>query len=114
MKALERAVKNSICYVTAISAYELMFGSARAKRQFDEQSLLGVTTVLPFSYATAQRAAQLHADLIHRNRDIGVKDVFIAAICLENQLPLLTSNTRHFSRVPNLVVIAVDEFVESS
>ncbi len=113
VKALERAVKNSACYVTAISAYELLFGAARAKHQIDEPSLLGVTSVLPFSYAAAQQAARLHADLIHRNRDIGIKDVLIAAICLENQIPLLTSNTRHFSRVPDLLVISIDEFIEN-
>jgi len=104
-------VKESDCYITAISAYEILFGAARAKRQIDRESLLGVTNILPFSYAAAQLAAQLHADLIHRNSDIGIKDVLIAAICLENQLPLLTSNTRHFSRVPNLQVIAVEEFI---
>ena len=113
VKALEQAVKESTCYITAIGAYELLFGAARAKRQIDEKSLLGVTNILPFSYGAAQLAAKLHADLIHRNSDIGIKDVLIAAICLENQLPILTSNTRHFSKVPNLQVIAVDEFIAS-
>lgn len=105
--AMERVAKESICYITAISAYELLFGAARAKRHIEEQSLLEITTVLPFSY----RAAQLAANLISQNQDIGVKDVLIAAICIENQLPLLTSNLRHFNRIPDLQVISAGEFV---
>lgn len=108
---MAKAAQESICYVTAITAYELLFGAARANRQIDEQSLLSFTTVLPFSYAAAQRAATLHAELIRQNQDIGIKDVLIAAICLENNLPILTSNLRHFSRVPSLHIIAVSDFV---
>lgn len=61
--------------------------------------------VLPFDAAAARRAATLHPELIHRNEDIGVKDVLIAAVCLEHSLPILTLNERHFSRVPGLEVI---------
>jgi tRNA(fMet)-specific endonuclease VapC len=62
-------------------------------------------TVLPFTEAVARRAARLHAELIQRNEDIGVKDVLIAASCLEHSLPILTLNERHVSRVPGLEVI---------
>lgn len=110
-RAMERAAKGSECYITAISAYELLFGAARARRQIEEQSLIEIATVLPFTYAAAQYAAKLHAALIQSNQGIGVQDVLIAAICIENQLPLLTSNLRHFNRVPELRVIAVSEFV---
>jgi len=109
--AMAKAAQDSICYVTAITAYELLFGAARANRRVEEQSLLGFTTVLPFSYAAAQRAATLHAELIRQNQDIGIKDVLISAICLENNLPILTANLRHFSRVPTLQVIAVSDFI---
>ena len=61
--------------------------------------------VLSLNDASARRAARLHADLISRNQDIGIKDVLIAAICLEHDLPLLTANDRHFSRVSDLAVI---------
>jgi tRNA(fMet)-specific endonuclease VapC len=109
--AMAKAAQHSTCYVTAITAYELLFGAARANRQVEEQSLLSFTTVLPFSYTSAQRAATLHAELIRQNQDIGIKDVLIAAICLENNLPILTGNLRHFNRVPSLQVIGVSNFV---
>jgi len=43
--------------------------------------------------------------------DIGVKDVLIASICLENDLPILTTNEQHFSRVQGLKVIAPAQFI---
>lgn len=71
--AMGKAARGYTCYITAISAYELLFGAARASRQVEEQSLLGIATVLPFSYAAAQNAANLHANLIRQNQDIGIK-----------------------------------------
>jgi predicted nucleic acid-binding protein len=109
--AVETAVKEYVCYVTSITVYELLYGVARAKKEIGEQALLGVLTVLPFTDTAARRAASLHADLIGQNRDIGVKDVLIAAICLEHGLPILTANNRHFSRVSNLTVIKPAELV---
>jgi len=109
--AVERAVKNYACYVTAITVYELLFGVARAQKQIGEEALLGVMSVAPFDDAAARRAARLHADLISRNEDIGVKDVLIAAICLEHSLPLLTLNERHFLRVPALRLLTPETFL---
>lgn len=111
--AVDRAVKEFDCYVTTITIYELLFGVARAKKEIGEQALLGTMTVLSFNDSAARRAADLHSELISSNKDIGVKDVLIAAICLENNLPILTTNEQHFSRVQGLKVITPSEFLSS-
>jgi tRNA(fMet)-specific endonuclease VapC len=107
--SVERAVRELDCCVTAITAYELLFGVARARRQIGEDALLGTLQTLPLDIAAARRAAQLHDELIRHNKDIGIKDVLIAAICLEHKLPLLTLNQQHFGRVPNLTVVTPAE-----
>jgi tRNA(fMet)-specific endonuclease VapC len=107
--AVEHAVRTLDCYVTVITAYELLFGMARTRRQIGEDALLGTMRSLSLDIATARRAAQLHDELIRRSQDIGVKDVLIAAICLEHELPLLTLNERHFERVPGLTVVTAIE-----
>lgn len=107
--AVEKAVRTQTCFVSAITAYELLFGAARARRWISEEELLGVMSVLPFDQPSARRAARLHAELISRNQDIGVKDVMIASICLEHNLPLLTTNVRHFERIPSLRILSIDE-----
>ena len=107
--AVERAVQELDCFVTVITAYELLFGVARARRQIGEDALLGNMHSLPLDITAARRAAQLHDQLIRHNQDIGVKDVLIAAICLEHELPLLTLNEEHFRRVSELTVVTVAE-----
>jgi tRNA(fMet)-specific endonuclease VapC len=109
--AVEKAVKEYNCCVTSITVYELLFGVARAKQEIGEQALLGVMTILPFNDAVAKRAATLHAELISQNQDIGIKDVFIAATCLEQAMPILTANEKHFSRVTGLEVITPVEIM---
>lgn len=107
--AVAQAVRNYTCMVTAITTYELFFGVSRASREIGEQDLLGMMKILPFDSHAAHRAAQLHDSLIRQNQDIGIKDVFIAAICLEHDTPLLTLNQRHFSRVPGLSLLKPDD-----
>jgi tRNA(fMet)-specific endonuclease VapC len=109
--AVEKAVRNYDCCVTAITVYELLFGVARARKYIGEDDLLGMMRVIPFDEASARRAANLHDALIRQNQDIGIKDVLIAAICLEWSLPLLTLNDRHFSRVPELQVVTPDQLL---
>lgn len=109
--AVEKAVINYDCCVTSITVYELLFGVARARKYIGEDDLLGMMRVIPFDEAAARRAANLHDVLIRQNQDIGIKDVLIAAICLEWSLPLLTLNDRHFSRVPELHVITPDQLL---
>lgn len=109
--AVERVVRELDCFVTTITTYELLFGVARAGRQIGEETLLGVMQRLSLDDRAARRAAQLHDELIRRNEDIGIKDVLIAAICLEHDLPLFTLNERHFRRVPGLKVLTPAEIL---
>ncbi len=109
--AVKKALPQYHCYVTAITVYELLFGVARIQKEIGEQTLLGMMTVLPLSDQAARQAAYHHADLISRNQDIGIKDVLIAAICLEYEIPILTTNERHFSRVAGLNVITPEMFL---
>lgn len=102
--AVVNAVQQYTCGVTAITAYELLFGARRANKEIGESALLGNMTIWPFDHNASMVAAQLHADLIRSNSDIGVKDVLIAAVCLAYSLPILTLNDRHFARVAGLVV----------
>ena len=49
--------------------------------------------------------AQLYTELKRKNNLISLNDLWIAATALRFQCPLITRNTRHFSRVPNLKLI---------
>ena len=107
--AVEISVRSYRCLVAAITSYELLFGASRARRKVGEEALLGNMTVLPLDEPAARRAAALHDYLIRNNSDIGIKDVLIAAICLQNSVPILTLNCKHFERVPGLAVLSVED-----
>jgi tRNA(fMet)-specific endonuclease VapC len=108
--ALEKAVQKHTCFVAAITIYELIFGLARSGQSIGEDELLGLMTIIPVDGQIARRSAYLHQQLLQQGQDIGVKDVFIAATCLVNNLPLLTLNQRHFSRIADLSVITPENF----
>ncbi len=48
------------------------------------------------------KAAQIYEDLRRQRIRIGTQDLKIAAITLANDALLLTRNTQHFAKVPNL------------
>jgi predicted nucleic acid-binding protein len=103
--ALEKALSDYHCGITSITHYELLYGMARARYSIGEEVMAEALIVLPLDRVAAALAARLHADLVHANQDIGVKDTLIAAICLSQKVPLLTANIRHFSRVAGLNVL---------
>jgi tRNA(fMet)-specific endonuclease VapC len=78
--AVTRVVQEYTCYVTAITAYELLFGVARAKKEIGEDALLEILAILPFNGKAARNAATLHAHMIAQNLDIGIKDTFICEV----------------------------------
>ncbi len=59
-------------------------------------------SVLPINENVSEMYGQLCAAL--KKQPIGPNDTWIAAHALSLQLPLVTNNTREFSRVPGLVI----------
>ena len=51
------------------------------------------------------RAADIYADLYKRGLLILDADILIAATALENNMPLVTNNERHFNRISGLQVL---------
>ena len=96
------------CYVSAIVLGELEYGvanSAEARREQNRQALLdfiSAVQTLPLTESVSEMYGQVRAAL--KKQPIGPNDTWIAAHALALQLPLVTNNTREFSRVPDLVI----------
>ena len=45
------------------------------------------------------------SELRREQKPIEIRDLFIGAICIENELPLLTRNVFHFERMKNLIIV---------
>jgi len=91
---------------TAISVAELMHGAQRSQHRDDNlarlEVLLSAMIVLPFDEPAGRRFGILKAELEAKGGPLDNLDLQIASIAIENDLPLLTNNTRHFKRVSGL------------
>ena len=96
------------CYISAIVLGELEYGvanSAETRREQNQQALLDFISAiqtLPLTESVSEMYGKVRAAL--KKQPIGPNDTWIAAHALALQLPLVTNNTREFSRVPDLVI----------
>jgi tRNA(fMet)-specific endonuclease VapC len=51
------------------------------------------------------RAADIYADLYKLGKIIGDADILIAATAMENNIPLVTNNERHFNRISGIQIL---------
>jgi len=92
--------------ISSITAWEIEYGALRAGRPSDLTDLLYLLEVLPFGFTEARLAAKIYKELKIQNRDICIRDTFIAGTCLAHNLPILTTNVEYFRRVNGLDVIS--------
>ena len=92
--------------ITAISVAELTHGASKSARAEENIArldiLLATLIILPFDEAAARRFGALKAVLEQSGNRLADLDLQIASIALANDLPLITHNTRHFTRIPGL------------
>ncbi len=93
---------------TIINYTELLFGAYKSAKS--EKNLVAIRQfldsleIIPFDKHSAEVFAQLKAQLQKEGNIIADMDLLIASICLENGLTLVTNNTRHFEKIPNLIL----------
>ncbi len=94
--------------ISAITRAELMFGVKRKPEATTLARLvngfLQVARTEPFDDHAADAFGALRADLERRGVGIGLADELIAAHALALRATVVTDNTRHFARVPGLVI----------
>ena len=93
-------------YPTTVS--ELMYGALKSDRPEHNLSqvdlLLEAVTVLTFDESAARRCGRIKNQLRRQGLLIAEPDLQIASIALENALPLVTHNQKHFDRIPDLIL----------
>ncbi|MEQ8998851.1 MAG: type II toxin-antitoxin system VapC family toxin [Coleofasciculus sp. B1-GNL1-01] len=93
--------------VSSITVMELNYGLTLNPQRAEKikpiiLSFLSSVTILPFTTAEAEKAAEIRAVLKSQGQPIGAYDVLIAATALEHQLIMITANQREFNRVVGL------------
>ena len=65
--------------------------------------------ILDLNDPIMERFAQIRSDLRRRGQIIADFDILIAATALHHDLALLTRNTRHFTRIPEIKIYQMDK-----
>ena len=99
----------SYIVVSAITKCEMYAGCPSysrnpARSRAEQEFFLLQFISLPFDDRAADKYGEIFAELRHGGNLIEELDLQIAAIALVQNLTLVTHNTRHLSRVPNLTI----------
>ena len=108
LQARVAAVPAEAQFSSSITLGELMFGAkkkgSRRLVQEVEDRVASYLPMLPFDADAARRYGDIRAELERRGTPIGDADLRIASIALARGLTVVTGNTKHFARVPDLVL----------
>ena len=95
----------AISMITFGEIYEgIYFGTNPQQSERSFKQFLRVIDVIPLSRQIMRRFARLRGELRRQGMLIADPDLLIAATAIHHGLTLLTHNTRHFERIPNLTL----------
>lgn len=83
---------------------KLYMGATTKDKERDVELITENFTILPFTEAVAKKASELYHVLRLSNQMIEFRDIFIAATCVVNELPIVTLNKKHFKRIEGLKI----------
>ena len=97
--------ENTDLFISSVSMYELYMGAINQAGENELKVVMENIEVLNFTDDVAYKAAKLYNNLKKQNKLIEFRDIFIAATCIVNNLPLLTLNKKHFNRFEELALL---------
>jgi tRNA(fMet)-specific endonuclease VapC len=102
-----RYIEDGRLRTTVITFFELLSGAGKGKRGDSVRKFAAALDVITLERNAAERAAAVRRGLEGAGQTIGMADSLIAGIAMEQDLPLLTRNRKHFTRVPGLRLLEV-------
>lgn len=102
---LQGLPENSELYISSVTLYELYMGATNERKWLDVKLLTEDIPVLSFTKSIAERAALTYQELKKENMIIEFRDIFIAATAITHDMPVLTRNKKHFTRVKGLKLL---------
>jgi predicted nucleic acid-binding protein len=93
---------------TSVNAYELSYGAWKTREPQANleavETLLNRLEVYPLSRDAALEAGKVMAHLEKKGFPLEIRDVFIGATAKANGAAICTRNTRHFEKIPGLII----------
>jgi tRNA(fMet)-specific endonuclease VapC len=104
---LDTLAKDDALYISAMTRLEIVRGMRDHERK-DTFNLLDSLETIDITIEIADKAGELIRSWRTKGMIIGEADAIIAATALNNDLALVTTNTKHFP-MPDLVVYHADK-----
>ncbi len=94
---------------TVINAFELYHGAYKSRESRQNiaatKGLLSTLSLLELDERAAERAAQTMVQLEAIGTPLEIRDILIGCVALVKGYAVLTSNRKHFERIPGLHVV---------
>jgi tRNA(fMet)-specific endonuclease VapC len=87
---------DAVFYTSSVNVFEVWYGK-KSKENVPE--FLDKLETFSFDEKAAVLAAEILLSLRKKGELVEYRDVFLAAICIRNELELLTLNLKHFERL---------------
>lgn len=98
---------------TIVNAFELYYGAFKsketAKNLTSARGFLNAVEVLDLDDDSAEFAGKVMANLESRGIALDPRDVLIGSIASKNGFSVVTRNSKHFERIPELQVVEPEE-----
>lgn len=92
-------------FISSVTLYELYMGATTPQKWVDVKTLTEDIPVLSFTKSISEKAAIIYQELRASGQIIEFRDIFIAATALSHNLPVLTKNKKHSTRVKDLEIL---------
>ncbi len=95
-------------YITSISIFELTYITKEISKKKEKSllNLINALKVLPLDKNSALIASKIGRKLAKKGKMVHPMDLMIGAMALQNKMPLVTNNVKHFSRIKGLEIVS--------
>jgi len=94
-------------YLTVPVIAELLYGAENSVRKEENlknyNEFIDECNILPLTRKTAEQYSKIRMKLKQLGNPIPENDIWVAAACIENQMPLI-SEDKHFDFIENLII----------
>ena len=94
--------------VSSVTVLELWRGALRSNDVSSElkkiEELFQSLQIYPLGVEEAKKAAEIESNLLRHGELIDWEDILIAGTAKAHNLPVLTKNVKHFSKIPDLSI----------
>jgi predicted nucleic acid-binding protein len=83
-------------YTTSINVFEIWMGK---KNKDTISDLVSTLKIIDFTKESGLISANIKNKLQDKGQDLDIRDIFIGSICINEEIELMTKNTKHFERM---------------